>query len=36
MEDDAMDGQQRLAGIATATIVLGAIEARRLLTRRAT
>jgi hypothetical protein len=36
MEDDAMDGQQRLAGIATAIIVLGAIEARRLLTCRAT
>jgi hypothetical protein len=30
MEDDAMDGQQRLAGIATAIIVLGAIEAQRL------
>jgi hypothetical protein len=28
MEDDAMDSQQRLAGIATAIIVLGAIEAQ--------
>jgi hypothetical protein len=30
MEDNVMDGQQRLAGIATAIIVLGAIEAQRL------
>jgi uncharacterized protein with ParB-like and HNH nuclease domain len=30
MEDDVMDGQQRLASISTAIIVLGAIEARRL------
>jgi hypothetical protein len=36
MEDDVMDGQQRLAGIATAIIVLGAIEAQRLCVCRAT
>jgi hypothetical protein len=35
MEDNTMDGQQRLAGIATAIIVLRAIEAQQLCACRA-